>query len=87
MEWQSAYVEAKALCVRVVAACGREDLARSLADKHGYLEGTVALCHEAELQKVNDMGKDVCILSLCACLQCLILDYCFLWCVVFHASL
>eukprot|EP00752_Nemacystus_decipiens_P010372 g9242.t1 len=51
VEWQGNYLEAKSLCVRVVAAFGRDDLARSLADKHGYLDGTVALCHEAELRK------------------------------------
>lgn len=53
VEWQAAYRDAKALCVKVVADCGRDDLARSLAAKHGYLEGTVALCHEAELRKVK----------------------------------
>ncbi|CAM9379052.1 unnamed protein product [Scytosiphon promiscuus] len=51
VEWQGEYLEAKALCVTVVAACGREDLARSLAAKHGYLEGTVSLCHQAEMRK------------------------------------
>lgn len=52
VEWQGEYIEAKALCVKVVAACGREDLARTLATKHGYVGGTVTLCHEAELRKV-----------------------------------
>lgn len=53
--WQTDYGQAKALVVRVVAACGREDLARSLADEHRYLEGTVGLCQEAEIREVREL--------------------------------
>ncbi|CAM9684554.1 unnamed protein product, partial [Ectocarpus sp. 6 AP-2014] len=51
VEWENEYTNSKRLCVEVVAACGREDLALALADTHGYPEGTVAICHEAEGRK------------------------------------
>lgn len=34
-------------------SCGREDLARSLADRHYYMEGIVSLCHAAEIRQVS----------------------------------
>ncbi|CAB1098719.1 unnamed protein product [Ectocarpus sp. CCAP 1310/34] len=51
VEWEKEYTNSKKLCVEVVAACGREDLALELADIHGYPEGTVAICHKAEGRK------------------------------------
>lgn len=53
VDWEEEYVEAKDLCVRVLAGCGREELARFLADKHSFFEGTIRLCHEAEMQQVR----------------------------------
>lgn len=53
VEWESEYTNSKKLCVEVVAACGREDLALALADTHGYPEGTVAICHNAEGREVR----------------------------------
>lgn len=56
VDWEEEYMEAKDLCVRVLASCGREELARFLADKHSYFEGTIRLCHEAEMQQVRERG-------------------------------
>lgn len=53
VEWQNAYTAAKALAVESASRCGRKDVARSLADEHNYLEGTVQLCHMAELLQVR----------------------------------
>lgn len=53
VDWQEEYKAAKVLSVRVVAGCGRDDLARSLADEHEHSDGTIALCHEAELRQVG----------------------------------
>lgn len=54
-EWQAAYDSAKALAVGAANACGREDLARSLADQHEFLEGIVSLCHAAEMRQVGEV--------------------------------
>lgn len=54
VDWQEEYKAAKVLSVHVVAGCGRDDLARSLADEHEYSDGTISLCHEAELRQVGD---------------------------------
>lgn len=52
-EWVEAYNAAKALAVNTLAACGREDLAGSVAEAHDYFEGIVELCHAAELREVS----------------------------------
>lgn len=53
VDWQGEYNVVKALAVRVVASSGNETLARSIADTHGFYEGTVSLCHEAEMRQVG----------------------------------